>query len=301
MTRLFDRILGEHIALTVQLSSEPSFVRADASMMEQVLLNLVVNARDAMPRGGRLTLRTTIERLDAETLPDHVEARPGTFVRMTASDTGSGISADVLPYVFEPFFTTKDRERATGLGLATVYGVVKQHDGWVTVRSVVDAGTTFDVYLPAVAAPAKNDSAIAVSERTTSHGGETILLVEDDEAVRHLARLLLERRKYRVLEASSGPSALARWREHQAPIDLILTDLVLPGGLSGLELVDELRTARPTVKVLLTSGYSVDIAGKKLALAGDTRFLAKPYTATQLTTAVRDCLDGTTEGVSARG
>jgi two-component system, cell cycle sensor histidine kinase and response regulator CckA len=291
MTRLLARILGEDITLTVQPSTSPVVVRADASMMEQVILNLAVNARDAMPRGGELTLRTTIEELATRALPEDSDARAGSFVRLTISDNGCGIPPEVLPHIFEPFFTTKDRERGTGLGLATVHSVVNQHNGWITVRSAINVGTTFDLYLPGVQRPAEEIVEREVPERLPTRGHETILVVEDDEPVRKLSCLLLERNGYHVLEADDGPSAVIRSREYSGTIDLVLTDIVLPGGLSGLDLATELRLARPQLKVMLTSGYSPSIGGKELAVRPDMPFLAKPYTASELVNAARDALD----------
>jgi PAS domain S-box-containing protein len=292
MTRLLARILGEDITLTVQPSTSPVIVRADASMMEQVILNLAVNARDAMPRGGELTLRTTIEQLATRAVPEDSDARATSFVKLTISDTGCGIPPAALSQIFEPFFTTKDRERGTGLGLATVYSVVNQHNGWVTVRSAIDVGTTFDIYLPCVG-PLPGQEALprAVPERLPTRGRETILIVEDDEPVRKLSCLLLERNGYHVLEAETGPAAVARSREYQGTVDLVLTDMVLPGGLSGIDLATELRLARPQLKVMLTSGYSPILGGKDLPLSPDVPFLAKPYTASQLVNAARDALD----------
>jgi two-component system cell cycle sensor histidine kinase/response regulator CckA len=274
----------------VDLSPARAMVHADASMIEQVILNLAVNARDAMPRGGSLTLRTTIERIGPEAVTDGVDARAGMFVRLAMRDTGCGISPEHLPHIFEPFFTTKHVDRGTGLGLATVYGIVQQHGGWVDVNSCVGAGTTFDVYFPlhAGAAPTPVISPVGGADVI---GHETILIVEDDEPVRRIARMLLERRGYRVLEAESGPAALAHCGEHRGTLDLVVTDMVLPGGLSGLELAAQLRTIWPNLDTILTSGYSVDLAGKEFRPPEHVHFLPKPYSATHLLNAVRATLD----------
>ncbi len=291
MVRLLQRILGEDIALQIRPAASPAIVRADVSMLEQVILNLAVNARDAMPDGGHLTLTTTVERIDDGAVPEHADARPGLFVCLSTTDSGCGIPIDVLPHIFEPFFTTKGVERGTGLGLATVYGIVKQHGGWVTLRSVVGEGTTFDVYLPAVAEPAKARPASGV-RRSEARGRETVLIVEDEASVRRLARLILQRRGYTVLEAESGPAALAVWQAHLGRIDLVLTDMVMPGGVSGLHLASTLLEARPDLRVIVTSGYSVDLAGKDLAHTDGVSLLRKPYSSDGLADAVRASLDG---------
>jgi PAS domain S-box-containing protein len=290
MVRLLQRILGEDIGLQIDLSPADAFVRADASMMEQVILNLAINARDAMPRGGQLSLRTTVAEFDTHSIPEHTDARAGRFVRLSVIDTGCGVPADILPHIFEPFFSTKGMERGTGLGLATVYGIVKQHHGWVMVHSAVDSGTTFDVYLPAVEIPEKSASP-REPEPSGAGGNETILIVEDEAPVRRLARVILQRRGYTVLEAESGPAAIAVWQEHQGHVDLMLTDMVMPHGLSGLDLAERFLAERSSLKVIVTSGYSVDLAGKEITQTERLRFLAKPYSVLELAGAVRAMLD----------
>jgi PAS domain S-box-containing protein len=290
MMRLLERLLGEHIRLEIDPSVTAAFVRADASMMEQIILNLAINARDAMPEGGRLLLTTTTERLEAHTLPDHSDARSGEFVRLSVSDSGSGIAPDVLPHIFEPFFTTKGIERGTGLGLATVYGIVKQHLGWVTVESVLGEGTTFNVYLPLLTQPTKR-AAVTSQKGLDERGTETVLIVEDEESVRRLARILLERHGYKVLEAECGPAALSVWRQVGGGIDLLVTDMVMPDGLSGLELANQMRREQPDLRVVVTSGYSVDLAGKDVAGKGRVTFLPKPYSVHEFLHAVRASLD----------
>ena len=288
MMRLLQRILGEDIALRLQLSPLPVCARADAGMMEQVVLNLAVNARDAMPQGGDLTIATGLERIESVEMSG--ETRSGTFVRLTITDSGCGIPADVLPHIFEPFFTTKAVDKGSGLGLATVYGVIKQHRGWVTVRSAPQQGTTFDVYLPAIDGPALTVPA-NVPEAVETAGTETVLLVEDEAALRKLARLLLEREGYTVLAAENGPAALTLWQEHKGQIDLLLTDMVMPDGLSGRDLAVQLLRDQPGLKVIVTSGYSVELGGKELARTDRIRFLNKPYSKQQLVQAVRTSLD----------
>ena len=288
MARLLHRILGEDVAMDIALSATPAFVRADPTMLEQVILNLAVNARDAMPQGGRLAISTSVDQIAAD--DQRAEVRSGTFVRLTIADSGCGISAEVLPHIFEPFFTTKAIDRGTGLGLATVYGVVKQHQGWVSVRSVPNEGTTFDVHLPAIAPPAEAPG-VGAPEASEAGGDEVVLVVEDEPAVRELARRVLQRHGYMVLEAGSGRAALEIWREHGPRIDLLLTDLVMPDGLSGLDLAEQLLATRAGLSVLMTSGYSADLGGHDLRRAERVRFLPKPYTERELLGAVRACLD----------
>jgi two-component system, cell cycle sensor histidine kinase and response regulator CckA len=290
MTRLLQRILGEDIRLVVQPSEHAAMVRADPSMMEQVILNLAVNARDAMTAGGTLTIRTTLENLDEDSVPPDVDTDSVRFVRVSINDTGCGIPEDVMPHIFEPFFSTKGIERGSGLGLATVYGVVKQHRGWLTVRSDVGKGTTFDIYLPV------SDAQFATPQLTPGQasapgGQETILIVEDEPSVRLLARRLLERRGYRVLEAANGPAAMTQWHEHRGVIDAVLTDMVMPDGMSGLDLANQLLDMNPRLKVIVTSGYSVDLGGQDISKTTHISFLAKPYSAPQLESAVRASLN----------
>jgi PAS domain S-box-containing protein len=295
MMRLLQRVLGEHVSLSVEPSAAPAFVRADPSMMEQVILNLAINARDAMRGGGRLSLTTSSEVVEPRALASHPDARAGSFVRVRITDTGAGIPPEVLPHIFEPFFTTKDSDGGTGLGLATVHGIVKQHQGWVTVRSVPAQGTTFDVYLPAVPAPGPATSEPAASEPAAAEpgagGGEMVLLVEDEVGVRRLARLVLQRHGYQVVEADSGPAALALWAQQHDRIDLVVTDMVMPEGVSGMDLAARVLADEPRVGVVVTSGYSVDLAAMDFSQLGRVRFLAKPYSPQQLADVVRTCLD----------
>jgi len=291
MTRLLRRILGEHVVLHVEPAATAAAVRADVTMMEQVILNLAINARDAMPNGGTLVIHTEVTAVGPERMPPDADAKPGSFVRLTMTDTGCGIPDDVLPHIFEPFFTTKGPDRGTGLGLATVYGIVKQHGGWIAVRSSVGSGTHFDVYLPESAIPATTTKTARHDAGQARHGHETILVVEDEAPVRVLARLLLERRGYRVIDAATGPEALDVWRTHQGRIDLVLTDMVMPDGLSGLTLAKRLLADSPTLKVIVTSGYSVELAGQDFSQTGRIGFLPKPYSASQLEAAIRSSLD----------
>jgi CheY-like chemotaxis protein len=219
-TQMLHRILGEDIELVVQPAPAPALVHGDAGMMEQVLMNLAVNARDAMPAGGRLVISTSLEQIDETFLREHpATAQPGPFVRVRVTDTGTGIAHEHLPRIFEPFFTTKDVNRGTGLGLATAYGIAKQHGGWIDVQSEVGRGATFDLYLPATDRPPAPAPAQPPAELVIT-GCETILVVEDETPLRALARTILERHGYRVLDAGDGVTALAVWQAHAHEIDL---------------------------------------------------------------------------------
>jgi len=261
LTKMLKRIIGEDIELRCAPAERLPFVQADVGMIEQVIVNMVVNARDAMPRGGQLVIATGSFHFAPEYVRTNPEAREGQFVCLSVSDTGTGIAPEDLPHIFEPFFTTKAPGKGTGLGLATAYGVVKQHQGWIEVISSVGGGSTFKVFLPAIEL-----SAIAATpepeQKKPKGGNETILIVEDDESVRSLTRRLLEGFGYRTWEASSGREALAQWRERAGEIDLLLTDMVMPEGVTGRELAEQMRTQRPSLKVLFISGYSPDVSGK---------------------------------------
>ena len=290
MGRMLRRILGEDVHLKFELAQRPLFVDADASMIDQVVFNLAVNARDAMPNGGVLVLSTSERSFSHEAVPRHTDAAPGRYVCISVSDTGQGIPARTLPHIFEPFFSTKDKGKGTGLGLATVHGIVEEHRGWIDVESEPGEGTTFHVWLPLsdVAEPLPAGNASVSSGR----GSETILLVEDDEGVLVLMRAALERNGYNVLSASNASDARELWRANIEAIHLLLTDIVLPLGTSGRELAAQLRAERPTLKVLFVSGYSVDFAGKHIALGVGEHFLQKPFTPNHLVESVRACFDG---------
>ncbi|MFM1769266.1 MAG: hypothetical protein RJA22_1795 [Verrucomicrobiota bacterium] len=294
MGDMLTRLLGEDVQL--QLEREPGLppIEADTGMIEQVVMNLSVNARDAMPKGGRLTIATRLVTCGPEQVQANPDSRPGRFVCLSVTDTGSGMSRETLERIFEPFFTTKEVGKGTGLGLATVYGIVKQHQGWVEVSSELGVGTTFRVHLPASdklleAAPEK--AAPAPAPKPAASGRhETILLVEDEPVLRELARVILGDYQYRVLEAGSGVDALKVFDKHQGEIDLLLTDMVMPEGMTGRELAEELRRRKPALKVIFTSGYSTDIMAGEFS-PSDARFLQKPYPPPLLAKTVRECLD----------
>jgi PAS domain S-box-containing protein len=290
MTKMLARILGEDITLQLNYFPQPALVQADASMMEQVLLNLAVNSRDAMPKGGQLALRISMLDLDGRHLAQHPDARPGRFVCLSAIDNGCGIPPENLRRIFEPFFTTKEVGKGTGLGLATVYGIIKQHQGWIEVESTVDKGTSFKVFLPCC-----NESSGPIVEQPAEPlvrgGTETILVVEDETPVRELVCNLLAAHGYKILQAESGVKALEVWSQTKEDVDLVLTDLVMPDRMNGRELAERLWAERPKLKVIFTSGYSADVVGKDFVLRGGLNYLQKPYHPQQLAVTIRDCLD----------
>jgi len=291
MTQMLSRILGEDIALQLKYSSQPAFVQADASMMEQVLLNLAVNSRDAMPKGGKLTIKISIR--EGHSLQSDLISgtHTGNFVCLSVIDTGCGISPENLPRIFEPFFTTKAVGKGTGLGLATVYGIIQQHEGWIQVDSKPGTGTTFNVFMPCAngtTRPAEKQSDAAPIIRG---GTETVLVVEDEAPVRELVCNLLLSHGYRVIQAESGVKALELWHNTREHVDLVLTDLVMPDQMNGRELAEKLWAERPALKVIFTSGYSVDVVGADFVLQRGINYLQKPYPPSKLALAVRDCLD----------
>jgi CheY-like chemotaxis protein len=289
MTKMLGRILGEDIALQLHYSPQPAFVDADAGMMEQILLNLAVNSRDAMPKGGVLIVRISEAAISAERIP-HPEARAGSFVCLSVTDKGCGIPPENLRRIFEPFFTTKAVGKGTGLGLATVYGIVKQHHGWIEVASEVNKGTTFSVFLPrSVSAAVQSQE--APTRPAVRGGSETILVVEDEAPVRELVCTLLAAHGYRILQADSGTKALDLWAACKEQVDLVLTDLVMPDRVSGRELAERLWGERPNLKVIFTSGYSAEVVGKDFVLRRGLNYLQKPYHPDKLAAAVRECLD----------
>ncbi len=289
MTKMLRRIIGKDVRLDLELHSASLLVRADAGMLEQVLLNLAVNARDAMPVGGVLRITTAERVADAAFAQVRPDLQPGRYAWISVTDNGTGISPEILPHIFEPFFTTKEPGKGTGLGLATVFGIVKQHRGWVEVSSAPGQGTTFEILLPE-SIPASGLPLEHVSAPPRG-GTETILLVEDESAVRAVTRLVLEKVGYRVIEAPDGVAALAMFGRQDRPVDLLLTDLVMPEGLGGQELAARLTGITPGLRVLFTSGYSAELAGREVALRDGQNFLMKPYTPKQLLEAVRSCLD----------
>jgi len=288
---MLPRLLGEDIALETHYAAKLPAIEADAGMVEQIVMNLAVNARDAMPKGGRLRITTGTTEITEDYVRRRPEARVGQFVTIIVKDTGCGMDPQTLARIFEPFFSTKEVGRGTGLGLATVYGIAKQHQGWVEVTSAVGVGTTFRVLFPAlrtavVETDDQNDS-IAMARG----GRETILLVEDEPALRELVSAILKNYQYRVLEAETGVQALKVWEENHGKVDLLLTDMVMPGGVGGAELAQQLRRRKSDLRVIYSSGYSSEIVGKHLS-ENDAVFLPKPYRPPQLAQRVRKSLDG---------
>jgi two-component system, cell cycle sensor histidine kinase and response regulator CckA len=289
LSKLLQRTLGEDVHLELDLDALAGRVFADPSMVDQVLMNLAINARDAMPRGGTLTIASApFVHGPSEPRSNPNAVLGGRYVCLTVGDTGSGIPSDLLPRIFEPFFTTKEPGRGTGLGLATVFGIVERHGGWIEVESELERGTRFRVFLPTHHGPHGRKHPTRPSGRL---GSENILLVEDDASVRRAMRAILERNGYHILEATSGAEALRRWDEANGQIDLVLTDLMMPGGMDGSELVARLVTQQPEVRVVYASGYSRDFASRNLRLRRRERFLAKPVTSDRLLSEVRACLD----------
>ena len=290
MGKMLHRLIGEHITLEVQLGPGVLTVQADLGMIEQVVMNLVVNARDAMPNGGRLAIETGVVKVEATGAASHPGVGPGEYVRLTVRDSGCGIDPDHLPHIFEPFFTTKDVGRGTGLGLATVLGIAQQHGGWVDVDTELGVGTAFHVHIPR-----SSGSAGGRVERRTAdsepRGTETILIVEDEPDVLRLLQSVLEHQGYRVLESISGVNALEVWREHRDEVDLLVTDMVMPGGLSGWELGRRLMREKPGLKVLYASGYSDEMLGEAATLRGTPNLLEKPYGPVEMLRKIRECLE----------
>ena len=288
--KMLERVLGEHITLETRCGTGLPAIEADAGMIEQIIMNLSVNARDAMPKGGTLLIATAIASVDEFYVQLHADAHVGNFVRLSVTDNGTGMSREIISRIFEPFFTTKEVGKGTGLGLATVYGIVKQHNGWVEVDSEIGLGTTFNIFLPTTEKSFDTCFEQAPKKPSVKGGNETILLVEDEPLLRELARFILQDYKYQVLEAGTGNEALKVWDEHQGKIDLLLTDMVMPDGMTGRELATELRKRKPGLKIIYTSGYNEEIMGGDATL-NETRFLQKPYAPPVLAETVRACLD----------
>jgi len=291
MEKMLTRLIGEDIDLQFVARHGVRPVRADAGQIEQVLMNLVLNARDAMPRGGTLTVETDNVTLDEKYVRSHPDVAPGDYVLLAVSDTGTGMDAETRSHIFEPFFTTKERGKGTGLGLSTVYGIVKQHGGDVWVYSETGKGTTFKIYLPQTAAGATGTTG-AGAERDLPRvsGDETVLLVEDEADVRKLVRGILEDHGYRVLEAESGAQALDMVARHDGRIDLLLTDVVMPH-MSGREVAEAMATSRPETKVLYLSGYTDHVVVDRGVLSAGARFLQKPFSPEALARKIREVLD----------
>jgi two-component system cell cycle sensor histidine kinase/response regulator CckA len=289
MEKMLHRLIGEHIKLRTELRGDIGPIKADRGQIEQVILNLVVNARDAMAAGGDLTVRTEKIEIDADEAVV-LDCAAGPYVVLSVVDTGCGIPPVTIPHIFEPFFTTKDDGKGTGLGLSTVYGIVSQSGGRIDVDSVVDHGTTFRVSLPQVVSTAAMATRV-VPEEISPPGTETILLVEDDDGVRQMAREILVEAGYEVIDSASPAEALMLLSSCPQPSGLVLTDMIMPG-MNGRQLVQRLQGARPFWRVLYMSGYPQDTSGDAMLLEPGAHFLPKPFTRQELLRKVRDALDG---------
>jgi CheY-like chemotaxis protein len=289
LDRMLARMLGEQVELTLRLDPGLGHVRADRGNLEQVIMNLAINARDAMPEGGRLTIETTNVIADEAFVSQHLGCKPGSYVRLAVTDTGSGMDAATRARIFEPFFSTKEQGKGTGLGLSTVFGIVQQSSGGVWVYSEPGRGSTFKVYLPRV--DADLDEHVSAAVTFDLSGNETILLVEDEPAVREVARRILERHGYRVLVAASPSEAVSVCQAEPHAIHLLLTDVVMPGS-SGAQLAELLVGARPALKVLYVSGYTDGSIESQGVLGPGVSFLQKPFTSDSLASKVRSVLNG---------
>src|SRR4029077_7735385 len=290
LDKLLRRLMDEDISMKTVVGRDLGRIKADPGQIEQVIMNLVVNARDAMPDGGRLTVETENVELDSVYARDHATVRPGRYVMLAVSDTGVGMSAETIAHIFEPFYTTKENGRGTGLGLSTVYGIVKQSGGYIWVYSEPAHGTTFKVYLRRVeeaveSLPAKNGG----TDRQLA-GTETILLVEDEPDLRELTRSVLVARGYTLLEAKNSEEAERLAQEHGAKIHLLLTDVIMPG-ISGRELAKKLSSRQPALRVLYMSGYTYNVIAQTGTLTRGGAFLQKPVTPRVLVEKVREVLD----------
>jgi CheY-like chemotaxis protein len=284
-------MIGEHIKLVTDLGTDVPAIFADDCNMEQIVLNLSVNARDAMPSGGTLKIRTEEVTINHDHLRRVPEAMSGRYVRLSVSDTGTGMDSQTRSHIFEPFFTTKDIGKGTGMGLATVYGIVKQHDGWLEVESEPGKGSTFLIYLPICVAKEQMEKRAVAFSSSPAGAGRTVLVVEDDPAVRFLVKDILVHHDYQVIEAEDGQEALALAHQHMDEIVLLLTDMVMPKGVSGRELAQRLLVERPDLKVIYTSGYSPDLFDPSLILEEGVNYLPKPYTSDMLAEILRGALD----------
>jgi CheY-like chemotaxis protein len=283
------RLIGEDVELVTALGDRLGCVKADPGQIEQILMNLAANARDAMPRGGRLTIETANADLDANYARLHAGVEPGSYVRLAVSDSGHGMSREILDHLFEPFFTTKDPGKGTGLGLATVHGIVMQSGGHVFVYSEPGVGTSFKIYLPRVADVTAMAEPLSVA-MTRPRGSETILLVEDEEPLRKLVRHSLESSGYTIIEARHSAHALDVIERGGVSIHLLMTDVIMPG-LSGRELAERVAALRPQIKVLYMSGYTDDAVVRHGVLEESMAFLQKPFTGEALLRRVRAVLD----------
>lgn len=295
--KMLRRVIGEDIELSTLLEPNSAKIKADQGQIEQIILNLAVNARDAMPRGGKFTIKTENAVMDEVAVRRYsYPVKPGNYILLTVSDTGIGMDSSTQAHIFEPFFTTKEKGKGTGLGLATVYGVVKQSDGYIEVQSELGAGATFKIYLPRVDAPIETEKR-NVEKNAPLTGSETILLVEDEDAMRTLAKSVLESLGYKVLQANHGDKACEVSQNYPDVIHLLLTDVVMPG-MNGPALADQVKKHRPDLQILYMSGYTGQAVGQGVLPEG-SNFLAKPFTRDNLARKVREALGS--QAVAASG
>jgi len=287
------RLVGEGVELACVLPDRLPDVVGDASGIDQIVTNLVVNARDALSEGGRILVTAEAVTLEAEALRGEPEARPGRFVRLSVADNGCGIPAELLSRIYEPFFTTKPVGNGTGLGLSTVYAMVKQHGGWVEVVSAPGQGTTFRVFLPApkVEPRSRSQTTLFIKRQGATRGRETILIVEDDLVLLSLSAQTLRQQGYQVLQARNTAEALEVWDRSSRVIDLLIADLHLPEGSVGVELARRFQSERKTLRILFSTGYSSELMQEDLMLLEGVNFLQKPYDIHRLVATVRCCLD----------
>lgn len=297
-TKMLQRLLGERIAVKKDLAAATVPIIADAGMIDQIIINLAVNARDAMPRGGELTIKTSGAAFKEGTVPAHPDAYPGEFAILEVADTGEGIDKDTQARIFEPFFTTKEIGKGTGLGLSTVFGIVKQHKGWIDVQSKVGEGTTFRFFLPA-AEPEEVHGRVSDENTAFFRGSETVLLVEDEAAVSRMVERTLLVSGYSVLVAADGDEARSVWQENKDRIALLVSDLVMPNSVSGLDIAREFHEQKPDLAVVFMSGYSAEVIRDEGDMPAYADFIPKPFTRDDLMTAVRTRLNAGKEPVES--
>jgi nitrogen-specific signal transduction histidine kinase len=285
--KLLSRVIGENITINTSFSGDEVECMADAAQIEQVVMNLATNARDAMPHGGRLTFGTACAEMDESFIRDHGYGRLGMFALISVSDTGIGMSKETAAKIFEPFFTTKETGKGTGLGLAMAYGIIKQHDGYIDVHSELGEGTTFNIYLPE--AKSKGGANATTIESVLSGGTETILVAEDNEKLRKLSEIILKQYGYKVILAEDGEDSIEKFIENQDRIHLVLLDMIMPKK-SGKAVYDEIKRIKPNVKVIFVSGYTADRIDKESMVGENVDFLFKPVSPKDLLGKIRDML-----------
>lgn len=291
--RMLNRVVGDNINLSLQLAARLPAIMVDVSMLEQVVMNLVVNARDAMPNGGRIVIATSVADIGTRRLHRAIDMDPGRYAVLRISDEGTGIPADVLEHIFEPFYTTKEAGKGTGLGLATVYGIIQQHGGYVDIQTESGRGTTFEIFLPTLAdSPIEESPKAADAPTAISGGNEVILLVEDESMISDMVTIALTSKGYRLHVAQNGPEAMEKWRLHKNEIRLLITDMVMPEGMSGHDVALAIQEDNPAVKVIYTSGYDSHSQERRVKLVQGVNFLCKPYGWDDLLKIIRLQLDG---------